>query len=420
MRILQVHNKYRPGWGGEETVVALEADLLRSHGHEVEQVFACTKELDGASAFRLFTAGLGTVWSLRGYSTIKKAIARFSPDVIHVHNTFPLLSPSVFWAANRAGVPVVQTLHNYRLTCAGSLLLREDRPCEECVGQFPWPGLRHRCNGSSLPRTAAVTAMNVIHDWLGTYRAKVNAYILLTAFSKGIMARAGLPEERMHVKPNFSPATVRLTSPRICRVVFVGSIARFKGAHLLLEAWSRIAPAAHQLHMIGDGPDRAELEQSYAARSNIVWHGNVPRERVLDLIAASRWLVLPSLAYENFPMSVLEALSTGTPVIVPNRGAFASMVSDGVEGLHFSAGDATSLATALQSALNSNEAAWINWSANARARHLSEYMDCSNYAQLMSIYEQAAETLQRTRYRVRYSRIASACRRMIKDRVREQ
>src|SRR5258708_5615784 len=113
MRILQVHNKYRPGWGGEETVVALEAELLRSHGHEVEQLYAWTKELDGASAIRLFSAGLGTVWSFRGYSMMKKAIARFSPDIVHVHNTFPLFSPSVFWAADRAGVPAVQTLHNY-------------------------------------------------------------------------------------------------------------------------------------------------------------------------------------------------------------------------------------------------------------------------------------------------------------------
>jgi glycosyltransferase involved in cell wall biosynthesis len=419
MRILQVHNKYRPGWGGEETVVALEADLLRSHGHEVEQVFAWTKELDGASSLRLFTAGLGTVWSLRGYSLVKKAIERFSPDIIHAHNTFPLLSPSVFWAAGRARVPVVHTLHNFRMTCAGSLLLRNDQPCENCVGFFAWSGLRHRCFGSSLPRTAAVTAMNIVHGWLGTYRAKVHAYIVLTPFSKLVMTRAGLPEDRIFVKPNFIAAPNRLTSLRIRRVVFTGRIVRSKGAHLLLEAWSRVAPRDHQLLMVGDGPDRAELERRYAAHSDIVWHGHLPREKVLDLVAESRWLVLASLAYENFPMSVLEALSAGTPVIVPNHGAFSSMVSDGVEGLHFSAGDASSLATALQTALDSNEAAWTTWSANARARHLSEYMDRSNYAQLMSIYEQAAETLQRAKASSLRTGIAAASNGIINDRVRE-
>src|SRR5260370_25152661 len=209
MGILQVHNKSRPGWGGEETVVALEAELLRSHGHEVEQLYAWTKELDGASAIRLFSAGLGTVWSFRGYSMMKQAIARFSPVILHVHNTFPLLSPSVFWAADKAGLPIVQTLHNYRLTCANALLLRQDHPRQECLGHFPWPGLRHRCFGSSLPLTAAVTSMNGMHRWLGTYQNKGHAFLALTPFSKQILTLAGPPRACIHLIPNFSPATRR-------------------------------------------------------------------------------------------------------------------------------------------------------------------------------------------------------------------
>jgi glycosyltransferase involved in cell wall biosynthesis len=400
--------------------VALEADLLRQHGHEVEQLFAWTKELDGASALRLFSAGLGTVWSLRGYSMIKKAIARFAPDVVHVHNTFPLLSPSVFWAADRAGVPVVQTLHNYRLTCSNALLLRDAQPCQECVGHFPWPGLRHRCFGASFWRTAAVTGMNVVHRWLGTYRSKVHAFIVLTEFSKGMQERGGLPRERIYVKPNFSSALVRLTSPRVRRFVFAGIIARFKGVHLLLEAWAGLATDGQQLLMAGDGPDRAELERRFAGQANIVWCGNQPREKVIDLIAASRWLVLPSLAYENFPMSVLEALSAGTPVIVPNHGAFAAMVSDGVEGLTFAGGDGASLATALRAALDADEGAWKQWSENARYKHLSEYTARSNYEQLMFIYQEAAESRQRVKGRARHPEIAEAAGPMVKERVREQ
>jgi glycosyltransferase involved in cell wall biosynthesis len=420
LRILQVHNKYRPGWGGEETVVALEAELLRQHGHEVEQLFAWTKELDGAGALRLFAAGLGTVWSLRGYSMMKKAIARFSPDIVHVHNTFPLLSPSVFWAADRAGVPVVQTLHNYRLTCANALLLRDEQPCQECVGHFPSAGLRHRCCGASFWRTAAVTSMNVAHRWLGTYRAKVQAFIVLTEFSKEIQARGGLPRERIHVKPNFSPALVKLSAPRVRRFVFAGIIARFKGVHLLLEAWAGLATEGQELLMVGDGPDRAELARRFAGQ-NIVWCGNQPREKVIDLIAGSRWLVLPSLAYENFPMSVLEALSAGTPVIVPKHGAFATMVSDGVEGLTFAGGDGASLSRALRAALDADEGAWRQWSGNARRKHLSEYTARSNYAQLMFIYQEAAESRQRARGRARRPEIAEAAGRpMVKERVREQ
>ena len=400
--------------------MTLEAELLRQHGHEVEQLFAWTKELDGASALRLFSAGLGTVWSWRGYSMMKKAIARFAPDVVHVHNTFPLLSPSVFWAADRAGVPVVQTLHNYRLTCANALLLRDEQPCQECVGHFPWTGLRHRCYGASLFRTAAVTGMNVLHRWLGTYRSKVHAFIVLTEFSKEILARAGLPRERIHVKPNFSSALVKLTSPRVRRFVFAGIIARFKGVHLLLEAWARLATEGQQLLIAGDGPDRAELERRFAAQANIVWCGNQPREKVIDLIAASRWLVLPSLAYENFPMSVLEALSAGTPVIVPRHGAFAAMVSDGVEGLMFAGGDGASLSKTLRAAMDAEESAWRQWSENARHKHLSEFTARSNYAQLMFIYQEAAESLQRARGRARHPEIAEAGGPMVKERVREQ
>jgi glycosyltransferase involved in cell wall biosynthesis len=394
---LQVHNKYRPGWGGEDTVADLEAGLLRHHGHEVERLAAWTGELEGASLLRLAAAGFGSIWSFRGYSRMKRAIARFSPDVVHAHNTFPLLSPSIFWAANRAGVPVVQTLHNYRLTCANALLLREDRPCQECVGHFPWPALRHRCYGSSFSRTAAVTSMNVVHRWLGTYQTKVQAFIVLTPFSRAILVRSGLPREKIHVKPNFSPATVRLIAPRLRRFIFAGRIARCKGVHLLLEAWAGLAPAGHQLLIVGDGPERVELQERFAAQSNVVWCGSQSREKVLDLLATSRWLVLPSLAYECFPMSVLEALSAGTPVIVPDHGAFAAIVSQGVEGLMFSGGDAVSLTGALQTALDASEAAWTQWSANARNKHLSEYTNQTNYAQLISIYQQAAETFQRSR-----------------------
>ncbi len=419
MRILQVYNEYRT-YGGEDTVVQLEAELLREHGHQVELLRVSTKKLEGAGISRMIAAGMGTVWSLRGYSMMKKAIARFSPDIVHVHNTFPLLSPSVFWAADRAGVPVVQTLHNYRLTCANSLLLRDEQPCQECVGHFPWAGLRHRCYGASLFRTAAVTSMNVVHRWLGTYQSKVHGFIVLTEFSKEIQARGGLPRERIYVKPNFSSALVKLTSPRVRRFVFAGIIARFKGVHLLLEAWAGLATDGQQLLMVGDGPDRAELERRFAGQANIVWCGSQPREKVIDLIAASQWLVLPSLAYENFPMSAVEALSAGTPVIVPRHGAFAAMVSDGVEGLQFTGGDGASLSRALRAALDADESAWRQWSENARHKHLSEYTAQSNYAQLMLIYQEAAESLQRARGRARHPGIAEAAGPMVKERVREQ
>lgn len=391
MRILQVHNKYRPAWGGEDTVADLEADLLRRNGHVVERVSAWTGQLNGASALQLIRSGFGAVWSFSAFEKMKNAITSFSPDVVHVHNDFPLFSPSIFWASEKAGVPIVQTMHNYRLACANAVLLRDGKPCEACVGQFPWPALRHRCYGRSVSRTLAVVSRNVLHRWAGTYRTKIQAYLALTKFSKDILVRAGLPAEKVFVKPNFTGdpgLPVQLRQPR---VVFAGWMTHLKGLHLLLEAWAGLAPNTHQLVLVGDGPERSELERRFGVIRSIKWCGSRSRDDVISLVAGSRWLVQPSLAYENCPMSVLEAFSVGTPVIVPNHGAFSEMVSGRQEGLLFSADDAASLALALQDAVNFQESSWMQWSLNARAKFLREYSDAASYEQLIRVYRYAIE-----------------------------
>jgi glycosyltransferase involved in cell wall biosynthesis len=390
LRILQVYNRYRR-YGGEDRVADLEAELLRKHGHEVERVTACTGELEDARAWRLLRAGFGTVWSGKGYSTLREAIRTFSPDIVHVHNTFPLLSPSVYWAAAKAGVPVVQTLHNFRFTCANSLLLRQDKPCQACVGRFPWPALRYRCHSRSLGRTAAVVAMNVIHGWLGTFRTKVQAYIALNEFSKGIFARSGLPEERIFVKSNFTATRPRHPEQRLPQVIFVGGISRHKGLHLLLEAWRDIRPTGYRLLVIGEGPERVALQREHAADASVVWCGSLPHEKVLDHLASSKLLALPSLCYENLPVAVLEALSLGTPVVVPDHGAFPSLISHLEDGLLFTAGDASSLAESLRIGLRLTDAEWVQCSEHAHNKYLDKYTDAGNYVQLMSIYEHATE-----------------------------
>ena len=392
MRVLQVHNRYRPGWGGEETVVELEAALLRRHGHEVERVSAWTKELDGASGLRLLIAAFETVWSPRGYSKMRGAIESFSPDIIHVHNTFPLLSPSILWAADKCRVPVVYTLHNYRFTCANALLLRMNRTCEDCVGKrIPLPALRYRCLNSSFFQTAAVISMNLVHRQLGTFKNKVHAYIALSEFSRDVFRRSGIPAHMVHVKPNFTHLPDNLITPRSRRVVFAGQIVRFKGVHLLLDAWRQAAGPSDQLFIIGDGQDREELQRIHSSAANVVWLGRMQRAKVVECIVGSRFLILPSLVYENFPMSVLEAFSVGTPVIVPDHGALPAMVSHCVEGLQFSAGDLSSLAANLQTALRADENVWNRWSTNARTKYFQSYSDYSNYVQLMTIYKKAKE-----------------------------
>jgi glycosyltransferase involved in cell wall biosynthesis len=390
LRILQVYNKYRT-WGGEATVVELEADLLRRNGHEVECLSACTGDLDGAGLRRLVKAGFGTVWSFDGYTKTRNAIERFSPDILHVHNTFPLLSPSVLWAANRSKIPVVHTLHNYRLACANAVLVRNNRPCEDCVGRIPVPAMRYRCFGASFLRTAAVIGMNVTHRWLETYQKKVHAYIALTEFSKEIFVKSGLPRERIFVKSNFCRPREKLVTLRTPTIVFVGAIVGYKGIQLLLDAWSSLGPVGCQLMIVGEGPDRDRLETQYANLANVAWCGVLPREKVIDLVSKSKWLVLPSLAYENFPTAILEAFSAGTPVIVPDHGAFTSIVSSRREGLMFSAGNSAALRQILETAVSLDAATWTGWSNNALDKFSRKYTDVTNYEQLITIYQCASE-----------------------------
>ena len=387
-RVLQVYNQYRT-WGGEDTVAYLEAEMLRRRGHEVERLLVSTKKIDGAGHLRLAAAGLETVWSFHGYSLIKRAIAKFSPDIVHVHNSFPLLSPSIFWAVHRAGLPAVQTIHNFRFACAGATLLRNEKPCQDCVGRFPWPALQHHCYQDSLPATSVVVAMNVFHGLLRTFVNKVHAYIVLNDFSKEIMLRAGLPQGRVHVKPNFVMEPDRLPVPRRRQVVFAGAISRPKGVHLLLQAWAKVSSAKCNLILIGEGPARAELQRQYADVPGIEWRGAQSRQEVIATLAASQWLVLPPLFYENCPMVIPEAFSVGTPVIVPNHGAFPAFVTPSRDGLLFAPGDADSLADILGTALKVTNDVWLRWSEDARATYRRIFSEAHNYEQLISIYGSA-------------------------------
>lgn len=405
MRILQVYNKYRR-YGGEDKVVELEANLLKSRGHEVQLLSVSTEELIDAHPLRLARAGVGSVWSWRGYSLMSSMLRSFRPNIVHVHNTFPLLSPSIYWAAHRQRVPVIQTLHNFRLTCANAHLLRNDKPCQLCVGHSPLPALRHRCLNKSLSQTAAVVASNAVHRLLGTYDRKVAAYIALNEFSRKVMVTSGLPEGKVFVKSNFGPERVLRNGPRLLQVVFVGAISRAKGVHLLLDAWRRLSSKEWQLVLIGDGVDRTTLEREYAEHANIAWRGSLLHDEVLDAIASSRFLVLPSLCYENFPLVLLEAFSLGTPVIVPNHGAFPSIVAYGAQGLLFSPGDADSLIAKLTEALELKDSKWLQLSQSAFSRYATDYTENRNYAQLMGIYEKAiAIAHKKHRQRALYGRL---------------
>lgn len=340
MKILLLHNRYQQT-GGEDFVFETERDALKAAGHEVETLEVFNTEIN--SPLKALGAAAGAVYSPRGRALAEGAIARFRPDVVHVHNFFPLLSPSVFHACTAARVPAVWTLHNFRITCANGLLFRQMRPCEDCVGRLPWRAVRHGCYRGSRAGSATVAAMIGIHRHAGTWQRHVARFIALTPFARDLFIRAGLPAQRISVKPNFIPDPAAHAAPPASRsgFVFVGRLSPEKGVSTLLNAW-RENP--HPLTILGDGPLAGEVAAA-AARNPAIRYlgGGLPRPAVFAAIAAAEALILPSVWYENFPMVAVEAMALSTPIIASNIGALASTVSAGGNGLLFPPGDAASL-----------------------------------------------------------------------------
>jgi glycosyltransferase involved in cell wall biosynthesis len=315
MRILQVHSRYREA-GGEDAVMRAEGELLSRAGHEVIPYVGenPTRPLPTAAALAMAS------WNPLAARAMQGVIQRVQPDIAHVHNTWFSLSPSVIAALDRAGVPVVVTLHNFRLVCVNALLFRDGHPCEDCVGTHPWRGVRHRCyRGSAVASTAVATA-TATNRALGTWHRHVRLFLALNEFARDRFIRGGLPAHKILVKPNFvSDPGPRDAPPSSSPVVlYVGRLASEKGVMVLLEAWRALGPTNLELVIIGDGHPRTQLERR--APPGVSFKGWLPPEEVRRWMLQSRALVLPSVGYEGQPMAVLEALAAGLPVLASRTG----------------------------------------------------------------------------------------------------
>jgi glycosyltransferase involved in cell wall biosynthesis len=385
MRILVCHNYYQQA-GGEDQVFADEARLLESRGH---QVIRLTRDnaVIGRRQGACRTAWQ-TIWSRDTYCEARALIRRERPHVVHCTNTFPLISPSIYYAARAEGVPVVQSLHNYRLLCANSLLLRDGHVCESCLGKMTlWRGVLHGCYRQSRAGSAVVAAMVAAHRLAGTWTRAVCRYVAMSRFSRSKFIAGGLPADRIAVKPNFVPSDPGPGTGGGGYAVFVGRISAEKGIEVLLDAWQRLGRRT-ALAVVGDGPLAGRVRA--AARSNpaIRWLGRQPADRVLSILGEASCLVLPSLCYENCPKTLLEAFAKGTPAIVSRRGAMAEMVDEGRTGLAFRPGDSRSLAEAVAELLN-HPARAACMRVAARREYESKYTAEANYRALLAIYRDA-------------------------------
>ena len=390
MRVLAVHNRYlQPG--GEDQVFAAECALLEDRGHEVIRFTRSNEAVADLGDLALLGS---TLWNRRAYGELRGLFRRHRTQVVHLHNTLPLVSPSAYYAAAAEGVAVVQTLHNYRLSCPNGLFFRGGRVCEDCVGRrWTWPSVVHRCYRNDHAATAAVTAMLGMHRAFGTWTRRVNVYVALTRFSKQKFVEAGLPADKLVVKPNFvfpDPGPGRGEGGY---VLFVGRLSAEKGIGTLLKALRQLNGKV-EARIVGDGPLADRVAGAAAEVPGLRWLGPRSQEETSRLMGRAALLVVPSEWYENFPRVVVEALARGTPIAVARLGALAEIVDDGRFGLHFPVADSRELAEQLASTLRDQGRLSAMRSA-ARAEYESKYTADHNYATLLAIYRRAIEARAR-------------------------
>ncbi len=381
MRILIVHNRYQHA-GGEDAVEQAEGALLESNGHRVVRFEVTNDNIKGLG--KRVSAALNVVYSKASLELVSAKIAQFRPDIVHVHNFFPLLTPSVYDACGKAGLPVVQTLHNYRTICPGALLMRNGEICEKCIKGSPYCSIIHSCYRGSRFGTFAVVRMVAAHRKRGTWRTKVDRFIALTNFSKSKFVEAGFPREKIAVKPNFFNGKALAPSDNgRAGALFVGRLSLEKGVNTLMKAWEGLDIP---LRVAGDGPLLETLRRS--GLRDVTPLGAKPGPEVMGEMHRAAFLVMPSECYEGFPIVIAESLAQGLPVIASRLGSMAELIDDGVTGLHFTAGDPSDLAAKVKWASEHPDEMKV-MGQNARDVYEKRYTPETNYKQLMEIYQDA-------------------------------
>ncbi|MBX2860459.1 MAG: glycosyltransferase family 4 protein [Vampirovibrio sp.] len=388
MKILMLHNHYQHR-GGENAVFEAESALLAAHGHAVETVTFSNDDIQ--TPWQKAMAGVKGLYNPTSASILAQKIKAFQPDVLHLHNFFPVASPSVLYTARRMGVPTVVTLHNYRLICPKALLYRDGEVCERCVDKvLPLDGVRFQCYRNSGLQTTAVGLMTGVHKMLGTWQNQVNQYIALSQFAKNRLLDSSLnvPADKITVKPNF------VTDPGVPEGIerqpyflFVGRLSEEKAIDILVAAFQQ---TGLPLKIVGGGPLDHIVQAAATSHPNIQPLGPKSKEVVLDLMRQTQALVLPSICYEGCPMTILEAFSVGTPVIASNLGGPAVMVKDGETGLLVTPNHVNDLAQASQQVASDSEGQ-ATMGQQARRTYEALYTPEANYQQLMAIYYQVQE-----------------------------
>ena len=394
LRVLLGHNYYlQPG--GEDTAFSAEARLLRNHGHEVIEYVEDNRRIPSLNKASL---AIQTVWSRPSYERLRGVLERDRPDVVHFHNTFPLISPSAYYACRAAGIPVVQSLDNPRLMCPSANFYRDGHLCQDCLGRTPWPAVLHRCYHDSAAQSAVVASMLTFHRLRRTWKRMVDVYLVATEFYRAKFIEGGLPAERIQVKPHFVDPDpgVRDDKQPGAYALFIGRLDPEKGIDTLLRAWTGVRSIPLKIRGEGQlGAWVSSLIQTQGLGDCVEVLERIAVSQLHALIKGARFLVWPSEGYyETFGYVAAEAFSCGVPVIASRTGVAEGMVKEGSTGLQFEAGGPEDLGRAVQWAWD-HPAEMAEMGRQARREYESKYTAERNYPLLIQAYDNAIERARR-------------------------
>jgi glycosyltransferase involved in cell wall biosynthesis len=385
MKILLAHNHYLIQ-GGEDTVFTEEREMLASHGHTVIDYEESNQQVVAMGKCNAVTRAF---WSKDSYRELQRLARQKEIEVAHFHNTFLSISPAAYWACKDLGVPVVKTLHNFRLLCPNALFFRDQKVCEDCLGCFyPWPGVLHRCYRDSLADSALAASVVWFHKIIRTWARKIDIFIALTEFSKKKFVQGGIPADQIQVKPNFLYPDPGGRKGGGEFALFVGVLHQHKGVRTLLAAFQRLPGIP--LKIIGDGPAFGQMQRLIADKGlrHIELLGRKSHDQTINLMKQARLLVFPSELYEGFPMTLVEAMACGLPMVVSKLGAMEGIVAHDRTGLHFEAGNREHLAEAVEIVWQNPRLSEI-MGKEARQEFLQKYTAEKNHEMLLAIYELA-------------------------------
>lgn len=385
MKIVLCHNFYQQP-GGEDRVFQDESDLLTSHGHDVVHF---TKHSDDIEQMSKVRVAAGAIWNRKAASELRQLVERERADIVHFHNTVPLISPAAYYAARKAGAGVVQTLHAYRLICPKATFFRDGAMCESCLGKvFPWPAIQHGCYRDSRAGSAVMATMLATHRLKKTYSKAVDRYIALSEFARQKHIEAGLPEDKISLKPNFVSPDPGEGDGLGGYAMYLGRLSPEKGVDVMLKAWQDLDVP---LRIVGAGPQLPLVEEAVANHPHISYLGTLTNGALDATLRDAAFLVLPSVNYEGFPKTIVEAFSVGTPVVASRLGSMIGLIDDGRTGKHFQHGDPADLARQVQQLWN-DQPRLRQMRHAARAEYEEKYTAEQNYCTLIEIYEQVLET----------------------------